>query len=409
MLARLAIALLVTGLGGCTLLPSASPTAREFQGGLVPSDHPGIVIVDLDQRVAKAIAGDPRPGLSTLGADTYKPTLVLKPGDIVATTIYEVSAIPLFGASAALDTASTKAQPVSGHTSTLPPQVIEQNGTIPVPFGGIVKVAGLTPAQAGTTIAKALAGKATDPQVVVSLVSSSVNTASVNGDVNHPGLVPITIRGERVLDVVAAAGGPKDPTFDTDVQLIREGRVARANLQRLIVDPAQNLHVRPGDSIVLTRNPRSFTVLGSALKVAQVDFNVEKVTLAEGVARSGGLIDAVADVGDIFLLRYEAVGVVRRLVPADDEQWKTLDRGAAVVPVAYHLDLRGASGYFVSQLVQMRDKDVVLFSNAESAQLSKAVGILRGIAGIYYDFRGPQTTTTNGRTTVITGGGGGGE
>ena len=45
--------------------------------------------------------------------------------------------------------------------------------------------------------------------------------------------------GERVLDVIAEAGGPRDPAFDVDVQLVRRSRVARARMQRLIDDRAR--------------------------------------------------------------------------------------------------------------------------------------------------------------------------
>ena len=59
----------------------------------------------------------------------------------------------------------------------------------------------------------------------------------------------------------------------------------------------------------------------------------------------------------------------------------------------------------------MRDKDTVLITNADAVELSKAVQIMRGIAGIYYDFRGPVTTTTTTARRVITStsDGGGGE
>ena len=50
----------------------------------------------------------------------------------------------------------------------------------------------------------------------------------------------------------------------------------------------------------------------------------------------------------------------------------------------------------------MRDKDTVLITNADAVELSKAVQIMRGIAGIYYDFRGPVTTTTDAGRTVVT-------
>lgn len=334
----------------------------------------------------------------------YRPTLVLKPGDVIATTVYEVTPIPLFGGSAALQGDTSKGLPVGGHTATLPSQVVEQDGTIPVPFGGTVKVAGLTPTQAGKVIAKSLEGKATNPQVVVSLESSTINTATVNGDVNKPGLVSLTVRGERVLDVIAQAGGSKDPTFDTEVQMVRRGHLARINMQQLVSDPTQNIRVMPGDSIIALHNPRSFEVLGSALKVAQFNFDVERVTLAEAVARSGGLNDALADVGQLYLLRFEPVSVARHLLRPDDARLRHLDLGRTTVPVAYHLDLRGASGYFVSQSVELRNKDMILVTNAESASFSKLVQIMRGVAGIYYDFRGPLTSSNTTRTSTVNAG-----
>ena len=161
-LLRLAIAVLpVAGLCGCSVLPAGSPTARQFEGAAVAERDPGFLLIDLDLSVARTISSDRRPGLSSLGADVYRPTLVLKPGDVIATTVYEVTPIPLFGGSAALQGDSSKGLPVGGHTATLPSQVVEQDGTVPVPFGGIVKVAGLTPTQAGRVIAKSLEGKAT--------------------------------------------------------------------------------------------------------------------------------------------------------------------------------------------------------------------------------------------------------
>ncbi len=394
----------VAALCGCSVLPAGSPTARQFEGAAVADTDPGFLLVDLDLAVAKTISTDRRPGLASLGADAYRPTLVLKPGDVIATTVYEVTPIPLFGGSAALQGETSKGLPVGGHTATLPSQVVEQDGTIPVPFGGTVKVAGLTPTQAGRVIAKSLDGKATNPQVVVSLESSTINTATVNGDVNKPGLVSLTVRGERVLDVIAQAGGSKDPTFDTEVQLVRGDHLARINMQQMVSDPRQNIRVMPGDSIVALHKPRSFEVLGSALKVAQFNFEVERVTLAEGVARSGGLNDSLADVGQLYLLRFEPVSIIRRLLRPDDARLKQLDPGRITVPVAYRLDLRNAAGYFISQSVELRDKDIVLVTNAESVSFSKLVQIMRGVAGIYYDFRGPVTATTGNRTTTIQGG-----
>lgn len=391
--------LLIAALGGCALLPSAAPTSLEFENSAAQTSGPGFILVDLDLAVAKAMTGYGRVGLTPLGSDSYRPSLVIKPGDVISITVYEVTPTPIFGATPGVDSGSHPQ--VGGHIATIPSEVVEQNGRVPIPFGGAVLVSGLTPEQAGRAIARALEGKATNPQAVVSLVSSVLNTATVNGDVGHPGLVPLTLRGERVLDVVAAAGGPRYPTYDTDVQLIRGGRVARVGMQQLIEDQKQNLRIRPGDSIILIHNPRSFAVLGSALKVSQFDFNVEHVTLAEAIARAGGLNDNISNVGDLYLLRFEPKEKVDSLLPLQDPQRRKLATEPAVVPVAYHLNLRGASGYFISQSVQMRDKDVVLVTNADSVQLSKFLAIVKDIAGIYYDFALPGGSSSA-KTTATT-------
>jgi polysaccharide biosynthesis/export protein len=385
--AALAISALLTG---CTHLPSSAPTASEFEHPDPAMQQPGYLLVTLDPAVAQGIARDQTPGLATFfGLAGYRPSLALRPGDTIAVTIFEFSPISLLGATPPPSAAGTPNLAIGGHMAAIPPQKVELNGTISVPFGGQVKVGGLTPEQAGQQIARSLKGKATDPQVVVSVVSTLLDAATVGGDVQTPGLIPLTVRAERVLDVVAAAGGSKYSSYDSDVQLVRGGKVARINLQRLVDRPDEDVTVQPGDGVFLTHNPRSFSVLGSALKVSQYDFNTEHVSLAEAIARSGGPNDLVADVGDIYLLRWESRTLVESILTTDDQRRKALELAppAQPIPVAYHLDLRRGGGYFLAQAVQMRDKDVILVTNADAVELQKLLGIVRGFTGIFYDLK----------------------
>jgi polysaccharide biosynthesis/export protein len=55
------------------------------------------------------------------------------------------------------------------------------------------------------------------------------------------------------------------------------------------------------------------------------------------------------------------------------------------VPILYRIGLRGAEGYFFAQAVQMRDKDVILVTNAETTQILKLLAVVRGFTGIAYD------------------------
>jgi len=260
---------------------------------------------------------------------------------------------------------------------------VEADGTIGVPFVGRVKVAGRTPGQVGKQLEQELRGKAVEPQIVVSLVNNATNTATVGGDVNAPKPVPLSLRGEKLLDVIAAAGGSKYPPYETYVEIVRGGLTGKAILQAVVSNASDNVVVRPNDQIFLTRNPRSFAVLGATQKVAQYPFDTERVTLAEAIARAGGPIDTIGDPSGIYLFRYEPLPVAKSLLASQNiDHWPT---ASEFVPILYQLGLEGANGYFYAQAIQMRDKDVVLITNAEATQLMKSLAIVRGFSGIAAD------------------------
>jgi polysaccharide export outer membrane protein len=260
----------------------------------------------------------------------------------------------------------------------------------------VAQIASLTPAQAGHTIEQALKGKALQPQVVVTQQSTEINLVTVGGDVGHPGDVPLTVRGERVLDVVAAAGGNRHEAYDCDVHLLRDGRVAAVNLRRIVDDPSENVRVRPGDNLFVSYNPRSYSVLGSALKPAHYVFDYKSMTLAEALAQSGGGADSLTNIGGIYLLRYEPRGLIQRILPPDDPRQADLAHLApnGNYPVAFHVNLRHAQDYFLAEAVRMRNKDTILMTNAGATELTKLLGILRGFTGVYFHYQLNGTSGT---------------
>ncbi|MBV8095074.1 MAG: polysaccharide export protein [Acetobacteraceae bacterium] len=382
---------------GCAYLPSSAPTALELTSAGTSQQRLNYFLIDLDPRVAAALAEYRRPGLaSTFGVGGYQPALVLRPGDTVAITIFEVGGpVSLFGPPPTSvptpPSAASLAQPgaVAGHATTLPSQVIELDGTVQIPFGGRVKIAGLTPQAAERAIERTLAGKALEPHAVVTPVATSTNIVTVAGDVGHPGPVPLSLRGERVLDVIATAGGAKYESFDCDVQLIRGGRVATVNLRRIVDTPSENVRVQPGDTVFVSFNPRSYSVLGSAQKASHYNFEYQNLSLAEAIARSGGGTDNITDIGAIYLMRYEPRDLIRQILPPGDPRQASADALSpdGNYPVAYHVNLREAQGYFLSQAVQMRDKDTLLMTDAQGTELAKLLNIARGFTGIYFDLK----------------------
>lgn len=377
-------------LAGC-FLPAAAPTSRELTQAESGSDFP-YSLVRIDAHVASLINQVRSSFDSSFQRAPYTASNILRPGDVVSITIYETGGSTLFPPPSTFPGANITGQPgaVSPGVNTVPPQTIEADGTVKVPFVGALKVTGMTPGHAGTLIEQQLQGKAVGPQVIVSMVNNTANSVAVSGDVNVGKVVPLTLRGERLLDVIALAGGPKYPPYETYVRVVRDRKVNSVLLQTIINDPSQNISVRPNDQIVLTRYPRSFAVLGATTKVSQYTFDMEKVTLAEALARAGGPIDAIGDPTGIYLFRFEPWFIAKDVLGADQLQ-AFGDAPPSFVPVLYQLDLGSAEGYFLAQAIQMRDKDVVLISNAEATQLQKLMAVVRSFTGVAYDLK-RQTT-----------------
>ena len=343
-------------------------------------------IVNLDTRVVAELNHFKPSFGPTFRNAHYVATNALRPGDVIAITVYETGGQALFPPPAVVPGAAATSPlgNVSTGASNIPPQVIEADGTAFVPFVGRVKVSGLTPGQAGELIQRDLQGKSVSPQVMVSLTNNIGNAATVSGEVNAARPVPLSSRGERLLDVIAAAGGARFPAYETYVQVVRGKQVGKVLLQTVVNNPPENIVIRPADQIYLTHDPRRFAVLGATQRVALYPFVSEQASLADAVATGGGPIDLIGDPSGIYLFRFEPWFIAKDVLSTE----YVTSLGATppeFVPVLYKLDLRGAEGYFLAQSFQMRDKDVVLIANSETTQLQKALTVVRGFTGIASD------------------------
>jgi polysaccharide export outer membrane protein len=375
-------------LAACGALPAAAPTSFELINN--NSDDPSFdySLVTVDARVA-AVLERFRP---SFGPGFHGPRYVannrLHPGDAISITVYETGGSTLFPPPSNKPGADLTGVPgtISPGASTIPPQAIERDGTVNMPFVGRVPVAGKTPAEAARLIEEGLAGKAVNPQVVVTPVASLSQTVTVSGDVNTPRYVQVTLRGEKLLEVIAAAGGSKFPPYETYVRVVRGNNVASVLLQTIINNPSENISMRPGDQIYLTRHPRSYAVLGAAPRASMFIFDTEKVTMAEAVAKAGGPADQVGDPAGVYLFRFEPWFVAKDVLPPSQVE-KYAAAPPEFVPILYNVRMREAEGFFVAQAIQIRDKDVVLITNAPTTQLNKVLVIARGFSGIAEDVK----------------------
>jgi polysaccharide export outer membrane protein len=245
-----------------------------------------------------------------------------------------------------------------------------------VPFADRIPVAAKSPLDVQRIIEQRLADKAIEPQVIVVIAKSVTNAATVSGEVVNGARVPLSLNGDRLLDLIALAGGAKSPVYETFVRLTRDGVTVTIPMEALVSNPTENIYAWPEDVLTLVRLPQTFSVFGATGQNTQVSFNAERVTLAEALAKAGGLQDLRADPAGVFLFRFEPPDVVDAL------KARALATGpGGSSPIVYRLDLSDANSYFFAQRFPVEDKDIIYVANARLNELQKFFTLLNTITG----------------------------
>jgi polysaccharide export outer membrane protein len=287
-------------LAGCGALPTAGPTASQIVSQQSDDKQPPFDIIDIDNRVVDSVLSRRREGFGArFPSHGAPPEPVIGVGDSVVVTLWEAAGGGLFAS-----TATDEVAPGS-HSVTLPEQTVARDGAISVPFAGRIQVAGRLPTEVQHEVEQHLSGKAIDPQAIVTVGKSVNNMVTVTGEAIGGARVPLSLKGDRLLDLIAAAGGVKAPVYETIVQLSRGGVTATIPMAALVSDPRENIYAQPGDVLTVTKAPRTFTVFGAAGQNNEIEFPSAKLTLVEALAKAGGLQDARSDPSGVFLFRYE--------------------------------------------------------------------------------------------------------
>ena len=365
MLKRLGSALLAVVvaavLPACSLLPGTGPKGDVVENnataGVRSSAALSYALVDVS---ADTIGFLSQPNLITFQGEfpdkRAKPNQVVGVGDVLNISIFEAAPGGLF-------TPGTAAGARPGNFVDLPAQAVDQKGSIYVPYAGEVPAAARTIPEIQQAVVARLRNRAIEPQVVISLNQQHASVVSVLGDVNTPGVLALNSVGERLLALIARAGGPKFQAIESYVTLQRNGKRVRVLLSRVVHDPRENIFIRPNDVIFVTREAPTFTALGALNQNvfgfnSEIPFDVETLTLAQAMGKAGGLNDQQSDPSELYVYRYEDRHFLEKL-GADVTRF-TFDK----IPTIYRLNLRDPSGMLLAAGFQMRSKDVMYVANA---------------------------------------------
>ena len=424
----------------CSMLPGSGPMASEVVAGGRAGDEILFDVVQVDDRVVATLRAQPKESFhAKFEQSGNPPELKIAVGDTISVTIWESDAGGLFsepspqqplpgarpeteplvpetrppatehpgapfspfdglrGAQkppAEISTPPPGPQPSVNNPETqpfateanaattgrqgaaIPDQQVAPGGAISVPYAGRIPAAGRTSAEVQRTIEALLAGKALEPQALVIVKESAGNAVTVTGEVVAGARIALSPAGDRLLQLIAAAGGAKAQVHETFVRLSRDGATTTIPLERLVADPAENIYARPGDVLTLVRVPQTFSVFGAAGRNAAITFEAETISLSEALAKSQGLRDDLANPQGVFLFRYEPDRVLRAL-----DQPIATHAQDGVSPIVYRFDLADANSYFMADQFPVRDKDIIFVADAAAAQIYKVISVLNNITG----------------------------
>ncbi|MCK1368286.1 polysaccharide biosynthesis/export family protein [Bradyrhizobium sp. 62] len=369
-------------LAGCSAMPSTGPSSGDVKSAnSKDADSLPYALVRLTPEAIGVLSqATPRLMFSNTGRRAPR-EIKFGVGDVVSVTIFEAAAGGLF--------IPREAGVRPGNFISLPNQTVDSAGNITVPFAGAIPAKNRTPGEVQQTIVDRLKNRAIEPQAVVSLIDQRTSLVSVFGEVNNPSRFPLNAAGDRILDAITRAGGPKGQGFDTWVMLERGGNRMTVPFGSLVYEPANNGYVDANDTIYVYREPQTFVAFGASGQQGQFNFEAWRISLAEALAKAGGLNDSLADPASVFVYRGESRDVAEKL-GIDVSRFST-----PLVPVVYVVNLRDPATYFLATKMQIRNKDVLYASNATAVETAKILQFIRLVNATVND---PIVTATNAYT-----------
>jgi polysaccharide biosynthesis/export protein len=166
------------------------------------------------------------------------------------------------------------------------------DGKAALPLIGFISTAGASIERLTDLLTRAYAEYIINPRVMVSVKEFRKVRASMLGQVTRPGAYELPL-GARLLDLVAAGGGPTDAAALKGAQLLRPGQPPVAvDLTRVMAgDPALNVSLTGGETLVIPEDLTDFVVVqGEVARPGRYRLKGDMHVL-DALLAAGGLTD----------------------------------------------------------------------------------------------------------------------
>jgi len=379
-LVRVTAIVICAALAGCQAVPGEGPLASAINedAGRSPADIGRVNaavfdIVDVDNHTARLVSDYVSTALKRrFGIGGGPGRAVIGIGDQLKVTIFEAGADGLFS------TSEQKQTPIE--------IVVQPDGTAAIPYVGTVRFAGRTLEEARQQILSSLKSKAVEPDVIIAMGDTPSRSVTVAGAVNRSAQISLNLSGEQITDVIAKAGGPTSQPYESYVTVVRGKRTGTALLKSIVENPSENIYVQPGDQIFVSKDPRTFTLLGAVKSNSRIDFGANDLNLLEAVALGRGGNDETVNAKGFFLFRYEDPEVVVGLL--GKRRFDELTRKGMQAdkegryPIVYRFDMSHPDSMLVGQTFPVKSRDVIYASRHPAVDLTKFLRVVGAPVGI---------------------------
>ena len=237
---------------------------------------------------------------------------------------------------------------------------VDDQGRLYVPFAGMIAASGRSIPQVRSDITRRLSTVVRKPQVDIRPVRLRSKLISVQGNAAKAGTYPIE-RGRTRLGELLGEVAPdlKNPEM-LDVTVRRAGQSGSVRMADILRNPALDIALQPGDSIVLNEIVEQVTVLGAAGVQGQVRIAEREYSVADVLGQARGLNEDAADPRAVFLVRPQ---------PGD------------AAPIVYQFEMQRPETVALASRFVVHDKDAILISNASFTQTRKLLSAITQTLG----------------------------
>jgi polysaccharide biosynthesis/export protein len=331
------IILLAATLGACAMAPGMKmEEPAKITGGQVVRITP--ITMELLNSMEAARQSQVREVAREFAVQTTQ--YLIGPGDVLQITVWEHPELTI--------PAGSFRDPASAG------QQIGDDGYLYYPYVGLVKAIGMNIAALRDVLTDRLSTYINDPQLDVRVVAYRSKRVYVVGEVNTPGVLPLTDIPLTIADAISLSGGLTEIAHKSGVNVSRDGVVHEIDLKALYdyADASQNLMLKHGDIVnVLDRSLEKVYVMGEVRTPGSVDIVNSDLSLAGALGEVGGVNQSSANSGAIYVVR-----------GADTDN-----------PEIFHLDARYASGMLLAERFAIKAQDVVFVDAAGISQWNRVI------------------------------------